>query len=237
MMPLCYHNLSLEAPNYDLMDSEAFPLPPLAPAAPSPVETHVSYPPSPIHNPANDLNEFPDGKWPSNPPSPVSSSSPSDNAPVLQAFIQMTDDPVEAWVQDESLVEDMALVLYEGSRQLDVARMNASADEEHATPTPEGPQPGVFPGPGWRDNWDASGTRHFFVIPDGEQDTITPFISYNLNCPFPELLATQGHGCTIHSRPLHACADPSMAQCPYGPSIEQFFIADGIHTDAVNWAA
>ena len=105
----------------------------------------------------------------------------------------------------------MALVLYEGSRQLDVAWMNASADEEHAMPTPEGPQPGVFPGPGWRNNWDTTRTHHFFVIPDGEQNTIAPFVSYDLNCPFPELLATQGHRCTIHSQPLHARTDPSMA--------------------------
>ena len=113
-----------------------------------------------------------------------SSPAPSNHVPVLQAFIQPTEDPVESRVQDETLVEDMALVLYKGSRQLDVARMNASAYEEHMTPTPEGPQPGVFPGPGWQDNWDATGTRHFFVIPDSEQDTIAPFIAYNLNCPF-----------------------------------------------------
>ena len=128
----------------------------------------------------------------------------------------------------------MALVLYEGSRQLDVACMNASAEEEHATPTPDSPQPGVFPGPGWRDNWDATGTRHFFVIPDREQDTIAPFVSYDLNCPFPELLATQGCRCTVHSQPLHARADPSVAQCPYGPNVEQFLVNDMVHTDAVN---
>ena len=28
-----------------------------------------------------------------------------------------------------------------------------------------------------------------------------------------------------------------MARCPYGPSVEQFFVTDEIHTDAVNWAA
>ena len=68
----------------------------------------------------------------------------------------------------------MALILYESSCQLNIAHINVLADEEHATPTPEGPQPGRFPGPGWQDNWDATGTRHFFVIPDGEQDTIAP---------------------------------------------------------------
>ena len=177
MVPLCYHNLSPEAPDYDLVDSEAFPLPPLAPAIPSPVKTHISYPPSPIHHPEDDLDHFPNSDWPSNPPSSMSSPL-SNNTPVLQAFIQTTDDPVEARVQDENLVKDMALVLYEGSRQLDIAHMNTSAEEEHATPTPDGPQPGVFPGPSWRDNWDAMGTRHFFVIPDREQDTIAPFVCH-----------------------------------------------------------
>ena len=237
MMPPHYHNLSPEAPDYDLMDSVEFPLPPLAPTIPSPIETHISYPLSPIHNPANDLDEFPDGKWPSNPPSPAPSPPSSDNTPVLWAFIQTEDDPIETRVQDETLVENMALVLYEGSRQLDVTRMNALADEEHTTPTPEGPQPGVFPGPRWHDNWDATRTHHFFIIPDGEQDTIAPFISYDLNCPFLELLAAQGHGCTVHSQPLHARTDPSVAQCPYSPDAEQLFVAGRVHEDAVNWAA
>ena len=236
-VPTWYHNLSPAPQHYELLDSEEFPLPPLTPTIPSPVESHVSYPSSPIHNPVDDLDKFPDGEWPSNPPSPTSSSSLPNNVPVLQASIQMEDDPIETRVLDETLIDNMALVLYEGSSQLDVIRMNASADAEHATPMPEGSQPGIFPGPGWCDNWDAMGTRHFFVIPDGEQDTIAPFISYDLNCPFPELLATQGRGCTVHSRPLHARADPSVARCPYGPGIKQFFVVDNIHTDAVNWAA
>ena len=120
-VPPHYHNLSPAPQHYELLDSEEFPLPPLAPTIPSPVESHISYPPSPIHNLADDLDEFPDGKWPSNPPSPIPSSSSSNNTPVLQAFIQTMDDPVEARVQDENLVENMALVLYEGSCQLNVA--------------------------------------------------------------------------------------------------------------------
>jgi len=80
-----------------------------------------------------------------------------------------------------------------------------NADAEGCTPSPTGPQPGVFPGLGWQDNFDAIGTRHFFIIPDGDQDVIAPFISYDLHTTFPELLATNGRGCTIHSCPLHAC--------------------------------
>ena len=79
------------------------------------------------------------------------------------------------------------------------------ADAEKHTSSPTGPQPGIFPGPGWKDNFDTVGTHHFFVIPDGEEDVIAPFISYDLHTTFPELLATNGHGCTVHSRPLHAC--------------------------------
>ena len=79
-IPPCYHNLSPKAPDYKLVDSETFPLPPLLPCAPSPAETHISHPPSPIHHPSDNLDKFPDSNWPSNPPSPNSSSSPtSDN--------------------------------------------------------------------------------------------------------------------------------------------------------------
>ena len=95
-IPPHYYNLSPKAPDYELLDSEEFLLPPLVPYAASPIKTHVSYLPSLIHNPANDTDKFPDGEWPSNPPSPTSSSSLSDNAPVLQAFIQTTDNPITA---------------------------------------------------------------------------------------------------------------------------------------------
>ena len=63
----------------------------------------------------NDENEFPDGDWPSNPPSPTASANDPDCVPVLQAFIEAVEDPVEARVGDANLVHDMALVLYKGS--------------------------------------------------------------------------------------------------------------------------
>ena len=141
-VPSRYNNLSPPPKHYELLDSEAFPLPLPAPVVP-PVEDHISYPLSPIYHLEDDLDQLPSNDWPSNPPSPMSTSS-SDNVPVLQAFIEATDDPVEARIGDTNLVQDMALVLYKGSHQLDVTRMNASADEEHTTPTPDGPQPGVL---------------------------------------------------------------------------------------------
>ena len=217
--------------HYELLDSEEFPLPPLVPAVPSLTETHVSYPPSPIPN--ND-NEFPDDDWPSDPPTP--SSNNSDHVPVLQAFIETVDDLIEACIRDTNLVHDMALVLYEGSQQMDVAQMNAIADEEYATPMPTGPQPDVFPGPGWMDNWTETGTRHFFLIPHGKEVCIAPFIQYNFDMPYPELLATHGKGCTVHSRPLHARGSENDAVVGYAPHEEWMFFEDEEHTEVVNWA-
>ena len=234
-VPPCYHNISPAPLHYKLLDSKQFPLPPPAPLATSPVEDHVSYPPSPIRHPEDDLDHFPSSNWPSNLPSPTSSPD-LDNVPVLQAFIQTVDDPVESQIQDESLVEDMVLVLYEGSHQLDVARMNAKANEEHATPTPSGLQPDVFPGPGWIDNWTEAGTRHFFIIAHGEEECIAPFIQYDLEGPFPKLLATHGRGCTVHSRPLHARASKDDGVVGCMPDEERIFFKDESHTDAVDWA-
>ena len=61
-VPPHYYNLSPDTPNYELIDSEAFPLPPLLPHTPSPAKTHVSYPPSLIHNPTDELDKFPNGE-------------------------------------------------------------------------------------------------------------------------------------------------------------------------------
>ena len=68
--------------------------------------------------------------------------------------------------------------------------MNAAANKEHATPSSMGPQLSIHPSIGWYDNWDANGTHHFFIIPNEEIEEITPYITYNLDMPFLELLAT-----------------------------------------------
>jgi len=109
------------------------------------------------------------------------------------------------------------------------------ANTEEHTPSPTGPQPGVFPGPGWKNNFDAVGTRHFFVIPDGDEDVIAPFISYNLHTTFPELLATNGRGCTVHSCPLYACpvGHHHIAISPK----DELLLTSGVQfTDLVDWA-
>jgi len=100
---------------------------------------------------------------------------------------------------------------------------------------PTGPQPGVHPGPGWRDNFNTTGTCHYFVIPDGNQDVIAPFVQYNLDSPFPKLLATNGQGCTVHSCPLYASPCTSCT-ASYSPQDELLFWANIVFTPTINWA-
>jgi len=131
---------------------------------------------------------------------PVTSATNSTyTLPIIPAFIE--DIPSCS----PSPISPMAVVLYQQAETNTLEAKAMDADIEGRTPSPNSPQPGVHPGPRWKDNFDATGTRHFFVIPDGEEDVIAPFISYDLHATFPELLATNSHGCTVHSCPLHAC--------------------------------
>ena len=129
----------------------------------------------------------------------------------------------------------MAMVLYHHAerRTLNIEAMNAAAEEQ--TPSPTGPQPGIFPGPGWKDNFTATRTRHFFVIPNGEEDVIAPFISYDLDATFPELLATNGRGCTVHSRLLHARA-VGLHHSPISPKDELLLQKGTQYADLMDWA-
>jgi len=110
-----------------------------------------------------------------------------------------------------------------------------NTDTEGCTPSPNGPQPGILPGPGWKDNFTATGTHHFFVISDGEEDVIAPFISYNLHTTFPKLLAMNGHSCTVHSCPLHACP-VRQHHTTISPKDELLLTKDMQFTDLVDWA-
>jgi len=64
---------------------------------------------------------------------------------------------------------------------------------------------------------------------------IAPFISYNLHTTFPELLATNGRGCTVHSCPLHA---RSVRQHHTAISLkDELLLTQGAQfTDLVDWA-
>ena len=160
---------------------------------------------------------------------PVASAANSSYDSLIPAFIE------EVPSHSPLPVSPMAMVLYEQTeaRMLDVKAINAEAEEQ--TPSPSGPQPGVHPGPRWSDNFTTTGTRHFFVIPDGDEDVIAPFISYDLHATFPELLATNGRGCTVHSRPLHA-RPVGQHHTPISPKDKLLFTKGPLFTDLIDWA-
>jgi len=161
---------------------------------------------------------------------PVTSATNSTyTSPIVPAFIK--DIPLHS----PSPISPMAVVLYQQAETNALEIKAMDADAEGRTPSPNGPQPGVHPGPGWKDNFNAIGTRHFFVIPDGEEDVIAPFISYDLHATFPELLATNGHGCTVHSRPLHA-RPVGQHHTTISPKDELLLIKGAQYTDLIDWA-
>jgi len=131
--------------------------------------------------------------------------------------------------------EELAMVLYRQVSDQDAKIQELMEDKENRLPSPTNPQPSTHPGPGWQDNFDATGTCHLFVIPVRDEDVIAPFIRYDLHNPFPELLATNGRHCTIHSRPLHAVPQTSRVS-PLSPRNELFFHPDLELTRGVDWA-
>jgi len=150
-------------------------------------------------------------------------------SPIIPAFIE------EVTSCSPSPVSSMAVVLYQQAKTNTLEAKAMDADAEGCTPSPSGPQPGVLLGPGWKDNFTASGTCHFFVIPDSEEDIITPFISYDMNATFPELLATNSCGCTIHSHPLHA-RPMGNHHTAISPKDKLLLTKGAQFTDLVDWA-
>jgi len=137
---------------------------------------------------------------------------------------------------DTTDYEELAMVLYRQVSDQDATiKQLMEENKENQAPSPTDPQPSTHPGPGWQDNFDATGTRHLFIIPLGDEDVIAPFIRYDLRNPFPELLATNGRNCVIHSRPLHAVPQTSRAS-PLSPRNELFFHHDLELTKGVDWA-
>jgi len=136
---------------------------------------------------------------------------------------------------DTTDYEELAMVLYQQVSDQDAMIKELMEDKENQAPSSTDPQPSTHPGPGWQDNFDATGTRHLFVIPLGDEDVIAPFIRYDLRTPFPELLATNGRYCTVHSHPLHAVHQTSRAS-PLSPRNELFFHSNLGLTRGVDWA-
>jgi len=162
-------------------------------------------------------------------PPATSATNSTYTLPVIPAFIE--DIPSCSTFP----ISPMAMVLYQRAKTNTLETKAMDADAEGQTPSPNGPQPGVHPGPGWKDNFDAVGTRHFFVIPDGKEDIIAPFISYNLDATFPKLLATNGRGCMVHSRPLHA-RPVGQHHTAISPK-DELLLTNGMQfTDLIDWA-
>ena len=162
-------------------------------------------------------------------PPTTSATNSTYTSPVIPTFIK--DIPSCS----PSPISPMAMVLYQQAETNMLEAKAMDTDAEQHTPSPTGPQPGILPGPGWKDNFNATGTHHFFIIPDGEEDVIAPFISYDLHATFPELLATNSHGCTIHSCPLHACP-VGQHHTAISPK-DELLLTEGMQfTNLVNWA-
>ena len=63
---------------------------------------------------------------------------------------------------------------------------------------------------------------------------IAPFICYNMAGPFPELLATNGCNCTVHSCPLHA--HTNIQGCiPLSPCDKLLFVDKLIYSNVVDY--
>ena len=161
---------------------------------------------------------------------PVTSATNSTyTLPVIPTFIE------EVVSHSPSSISPMAMVLYQQMEANKTESKAMDADAKGCTPSPNGSQPGVFPSPGWKDNFTATRTCHFFVIPDGEEDVIAPFISYDLDTIFPELLATNSCGCTVHSCPLHAC--PIGQHHTFISPKDELLLTKAMQfTDLVDWA-
>jgi len=162
-------------------------------------------------------------------PPATSAANSTYTLPIIPTFIE------EVPSCSPSPISPMAVVLYQQAKANVLTAKTMDANAEGHTPSPTGPQPGVLPGPGWEDNFNAVGTRHFFVIPDGDEDVIAPFISYDLHMTFPELLATNGRGCTIHSCPLHTCP-VGQHYMAISPKDELLLTQGAQFTNLVDWA-
>jgi len=173
--------------------------------------------------PISDLGANREPITPTDPVPSVPSSPPQ--------FLQV--DPSDPAPPFEQIVN--ALVQRDVDAQ--VARIAQEEAEEGRTLTPDGPRPGVHPGPGWANNCEDHGINYMFLIPTDppQRYEIAPFVSIDWSTTSPELLGTRGLGCPVHAKHLHARADefPRAAfdRC------QEFFFADAqTHSDGVDWA-
>jgi len=114
---------------------------------------------------------------------PVTSATNSTyTSPIIPAFIEDVLSP------SPSPISPMAMVLYQQAevKTLEAKAMDANAEER--TPSPTGPQPGVFPGPGWQDNFNAVGMRHFLSFQTAMRTSSPPSSPTTSTQPSPSSL-------------------------------------------------
>jgi len=161
--------------------------------------------------------------------------TPTDPVPSMPSsppqFLQV--DPLDAAPPFEQIVN--ALVQRDVDAQ--VARITREEEEEGRTPTPNGPQPGVHPRPGWARNCEDDRVNYIFLIPTDppQRYEIAPFISIDWSSTSPELLGTRGLGYPVHAKHLHARAD-EFPRAALDRRQEFFFAEHQTHTDGVDWA-
>jgi len=106
-----------------------------------------------------------------------------------------------------------------------IEAVHIGEEEERQTPMPEGQQPGVNPGMGWILNGRDTGPCPNFIIPDGSGgEQIAPYIQYDMQPGCPEVSATRGRNCTVHSTPLRA--KPKPYDRPFPTRKQQFTFTD-----------
>jgi len=182
--------------------------------------------PTPLAGHAPPISDLGANREPITPTDPVPSmpSSPPQ-------FLQI--DPLDAAPPFEQVVN--ALVQRDVDAQ--VARIAQEEAEEGRTPTPDGPRPGVHPGPGWAANCEDRGVNYIFLIPTDlpQQYEIAPFVSIDWSSTSLELLGTRGLSCPVHAKHLHARADKFPR--PAMDRRQEFFFAENqTHSDGVDWA-
>ena len=161
--------------------------------------------------------------------------TPTDPVPAMPSspphFLQV--DPLDAAPPFEQIIN--ALVQRDVDAQ--VAHIAREEAEEGRTPTPNGPRPGVHPGPGWAKNCEDRGINYIFLIPTDppQQYEIAPFISIDWSSTSPELLGTRRLGYLVHAKHLHARTD-EFPRAAFDRCQEFFFVDNQTHSDGVDWA-
>jgi len=114
---------------------------------------HVDTMPAPLTH-APPIHDLGSNREPITPTDPVP-SMPSSPPQFLQA------DPLEAAPPFEQIIS----ALVQRDVDVQVARIACKEAEEGQTPTPDSPQPGVHPGPGWGVNFTDAAINYVFMIP------------------------------------------------------------------------